>query len=140
MAELNRSMQREIIMTSLYQIFIYEANKIEYDIKEVIKSSLEIENNFINEIVYGVLEKREELDVIANKYLKNWSIDRLGKTDQAIIRMAIYEIMYTDTPNIVCINEAVELAKAYSDDKVKSMINGILDSISQSIDNGKDIE
>ena len=140
MAELNRSMQREIIMTSLYQIFIYEANKIEYDIKEVIKSSLEVENNFINEIVYGVLEKREELDVIANKYLKNWSIDRLGKTDQAIIRMAIYEIMYTDTPNIVCINEAVELAKAYSDDKVKSMINGILDSISQSIDNGKDIE
>ena len=140
MAELNRSMQREIIMTSLYQIFIYEANKIEYDIKEVIKSSLEVENNFINEIVYGVLEKREELDNVANKYLKNWSIDRLGKTDQAIIRMAIYEIMYTDTPNIVCINEAVELAKAYSDDKVKSMINGILDSISQSIDNGKDIE
>lgn len=140
MAELNRSMQREIIMTSLYQIFIYEANKIEYDIKEVIKSSLEVENNFINEIVYGVLEKREELDVIANKYLKNWSIDRLGKTDQAIIRMAIYEIMYTDTPNIVCINEAVELAKVYSDDKVKNMINGVLDSISQSIDNGKDIE
>lgn len=140
MAELNRSMQREIIMTSLYQIFIYEANKIEYDINEVIKSSLEIENNFINEIVYGVLEKREELDVIANKYLKNWSIDRLGKTDQAIIRMAIYEMIYTDTPNIVCINEAIELAKAYSDDKVKNMINGVLDSISQSLDNGKDIE
>lgn len=140
MSELNRSMQREIIMTSLYQIFIYEANKIEYDINEVIKSSLEIENNFINEIVYGVLEKREELDNVANKYLKNWSIDRLGKTDQAIIRMAIYEMIYTDTPNIVCINEAVELAKAYSDDKVKSMINGILDSISQSLDNGKDIE
>lgn len=140
MAELNRSMQREIIMTSLYQIFIYEANKIKYDVKEVIKSSLEIENNFINEVVYGVLDKRKDIDELANKHLKNWSIDRLGKTDQAIIRMAIYEMIYTDTPNIVCINEAIELAKAYSDDKVKKMINGVLDSISQSLDNGKDIE
>ncbi len=139
MPELNRSMQREIIMTSLYQIFIYEANKIKYDVKEVIKSSLVVENNFINEIVYGVLEKREELDKIANENLKNWSIDRLGKTDQAIMRMAIYEMIYTDTPKIVCINEAVELAKAYSDDKVKSMINGVLDKIAQSLDNGKDI-
>lgn len=139
MPELNRSMQREIIMTSLYQIFIYEANKIKYDVKEVIKSSLEVENNFINEIVFGVLEKREELDKIANENLKNWSIDRLGKTDQAIMRMAIYEMIYTDTPKIVCINEAVELAKAYSDDKVKSMINGVLDKIAQSLDNGKDI-
>ncbi len=139
MPELNRSMQREIIMTSLYQIFIYEANKIKYDVNEVIKSSLEVENNFINEIVYGVLDKREELDELANSNLNNWSIDRLGKTDQAILRMAIYEMKYTDTPNVVCINEAVELAKAYSDDKVKSMINATLDKIAQSLDNGKDI-
>lgn len=140
MPELNRSMQREIIMTSLYQIFIYEANKIEYDVKEVIKSSLEIENNFVNEVVYGVLEKRNEIDELADKYLKNWSIERLGKTDQAILRMAIYEMMYTETPNIVCINEAIELAKVYSDDKVKNMINGVLDKIHQNMDNGKDIE
>lgn len=139
MPELNRSMQREIIMTSLYQIFIYEANKIKYDVNEVIKSSLEVENNFINEIVYGVLDKREELDELANSNLNNWSIDRLGKTDQAILRMAIYEMKYTDTPNVVCINEAVELAKAYSDDKVRSMINATLDKIAQSLDNGKDI-
>lgn len=139
MPELNRSMQREIIMTSLYQIFIYEANKIKYDVNEVIKSSLEVENNFINEIVYGVLDKREELDELANGNLNNWSIDRLGKTDQAILRMAIYEMKYTDTPKVVCINEAVELAKAYSDDKVRSMINATLDKIAQSLDNGKDI-
>ena len=51
------------------------------------------------------------------------------ETDQAILRMAVYEILYTDTPNVVCIDEAIELAKKYSDEKVCKMINGILDKI-----------
>ena len=129
MAEINRSELRKIIMTSLYQISVYESNKIKYEIKAVIKELLEVENDFVNTVVFGVEEKEKELDEIANKYLKDWTIDRLGKTDQAIIRMGIYELLYTDTPDIVCINEAIELAKEYSDDKVKNMINAVLDSV-----------
>ena len=126
---MNRSELRKIIMTALYQIEVYKSNKINYDIKKVIKELLEVENDFVNKIVFGVEESKKEIDEIANKYLKNWTIDRLGKTDQAILRMSIYELMYTDTPDIVCINEAVELAKEYSDDKVKNMINAVLDGI-----------
>lgn len=129
MAEINRSELRKIIMTSLYQISVYKSNKIKYDVKDVIKELLEVENDFVNTIVYGVEEKMSELDEIANKYLKDWTIDRLGKTDGAILRMGIYELLYTDTPDIVCINEAVELSKEYSDDKVKNMINAVLDGI-----------
>lgn len=129
MKETNRSELRKIIMTVLYQISVYKSNKINYDIKNVIKELLEVENGFVNTIVYGVEEKILELDEIANKYLKDWAIDRLGKTDQAILRMSLYELLYTDTPDIVCINEAVELAKEYSDDKVKNMINAVLDSV-----------
>ena len=129
MAEINRSELRKIIMTSLYQISVYKSNKIKYDIKTVIKELLEVENDFVNTVVFGVEEKENELDEIANKYLKDWTIDRLGKTDQAILRMSIYELLYTDTPDIVCINEAIELAKEYSDDKVKNMINAVLDSV-----------
>ena len=129
MKETNRSELRKIIMTVLYQISVYKSNKIKYDIKNVIKESLEVENEFVNTIVYGVEEKILELDELANKYLKDWTIDRLGKTDQAILRMSLYELLYTDTPDIVCINEAVELAKEYSDDKVKNMINAVLDSV-----------
>lgn len=129
MKETNRSELRKIIMTVLYQISVYKSNKIKYDIKDVIKESLEVENEFVNTIVYGVEEKINKLDEIANKYLKDWTIDRLGKTDQAILRMSLYELLYTDTPDIVCINEAVELAKEYSDDKVKNMINAVLDSV-----------
>lgn len=127
--ESNRSELRKIIMTALYQIEVYKSNKIKYDIKSVINELMKIENDFVNSIVFGVEDKIEELDNIANKYLKDWTIDRLGKTDQAILRMGIYELLYTDTPDIVCINEAVELAKEYSDDKVKDMINAVLDSI-----------
>lgn len=129
MKETNRSELRKKIMTILYQISVYKSNKINYDINEVIKEVLEIENDFVNTIVYGVEEKKAELDEMANKYLKDWTIDRLGKTDSAILRMGIYELLYTDTPDIVCINEAVELSKEYSDDKVKNMINAVLDGI-----------
>ena len=128
MAE-NRSELRKVIMTSLYQISVYKSNKIKYDIKSVIKELQEVENAFVNTIVFGVEDNIDKLDEIANKYLKDWTIDRLGKTDQAILRMGLYELLYTDTPDIVCINESVELAKEYSDDKVKNMINAVLDSV-----------
>lgn len=129
MGDLYRSELRKIIMTVLYQISIYESNKIKYDVNDVIKESLEVENEFVNDVVFGVLKNKSEIDELANKYLKDWSIDRLGKTDQAILKIGIYEIIYTDTPDVVCINEAVELAKEYSDDKVKNMINAVLDGI-----------
>ena len=121
-----RSELREKIMIILYQ---WDLFKGKVSIDEIIKGNLEIENDFVNTIVYGVEEKIGELDEIANKYLKDWTIDRLGKTDSAILRMGIYELLYTDTPDIVCINEAVELSKEYSDDKVCKMINGVLDKI-----------
>ena len=127
--ELNRSELRKKIMTILYQIHICEQNKIKYDVNDLIKNILEIDNDFVKETVYGVITNRKQIDEYANKYLKNWSLDRLGNTDQAIIRLGIYELMYTDTPAVVAINEAVELAKLYSDDAVKGMINSVLDKV-----------
>ena len=129
MEQLNRSELRKIIMTILYQINVYEINKMPYDISKVIKENLEIENEFVNEIVYGVIDKKDEIDEIANKYLNGWKITRLGNTDQAILRLGIYELLYTKTPEVVAINEAIELAKAYSDDDVRKMINGVLDKV-----------
>ena len=126
---LNRSEARKIIMTILYQIIVYEKNKMLYDVEEVIKESLEVDNEFVKEIVYGVITYKNDIDMTANKYLNNWTIDRLGNTDIAILRMGIYELLYTDTPNVVCINEAVELAKNYSDDEVCKMINAVLDKV-----------
>ena len=126
---MNRTEARNIVMTILYQIFMYQANNIDYNKDEVIKENLPVDNDFVKLMVNGVLDKKNELFDIANKYLKDWKISRLGFTDQAILSMGIYELLYTDTPDIVSINEAVELSKKYSDDKVKNMINGVLDKV-----------
>ena len=126
---MNRTELRKKIMTILYQIFLYESNHIDYKVEDVIKESVPVENDFVNEIVNGVLEYKNDIDRIANKHLKDWTIDRLGKTDQAILRMGIYELVYTDTPEIVAINEAVELAKKYGEDKSSAFVNGVLANI-----------
>ena len=104
---MNRSELRKKIMTILYQIFLYEEDKINYDVKDVIKENMEIENEFVNEIVYGVLDNINDIDKIANKNLKDWTIDRLSKVDKAILRMGIYELVYTDTPEVVSILQFV---------------------------------
>ena len=125
----NRSEAREAAVKSLYKIDILTQAKVDYDIKEVIKEECEIQNDFVDELVSGVLDHQKELDQLANKYLKNCTIERLNKVDQAILRIGIYELMYTETPSIVAINEAVELSKKYSEEAVTKMINGVLDSI-----------
>ncbi|MGN1380889.1 MAG: transcription antitermination factor NusB [Bacilli bacterium] len=125
----NRSKLRETIMTIIYQITLYKRNNMEYNVVDVIKENLEIDNEFVKDIVYGVVTSFDELTDEANKYLKDWTIDRIDATGAAILRMALYEIKYTDTPNVVVINEAVELAKKYSDEEVRKMINAVLDKV-----------
>ncbi len=126
---LNRSMLREIIMKVLYQVFILEESNLEFDINSLIKEQLEVENDFVTESINGILANRKDIYDLANKYLKSWPMDRLNKVDQAIVCLGIYELKYTETPPIVAINEAVELSKKYSDEKVTKMINAVLDEI-----------
>ena len=73
--------------------------------------------------------KKKEIDKIANQYVKDWTIDRIDKTGAAILRMGIYELKNTNTPPVVVINEAIELAKEYSDESVRKIINAVLDKI-----------
>ena len=135
----NRTLLREIIIKVLYQIYILEKANVKYDIKSLIKEQMEVENDFINDSIAGVLKYQKDISKLANKYLENWTIDRLSKVDKAILSLGIYELVYTDTPCIVCINETVELSKIYSDINVTSMINACMDKIYKNEDlNGKE--
>ena len=125
----NRSKLREQIMIITYQISLYKNNGLIYDVDNVINENIELGNEFVKEMVYGVVTYYDELNIIANKYLNKWTIDRIDNTGAAILRMAIYEIKYTDTPPVVVINEAVELCKIYSDDNVRKMVNAVLDKV-----------
>ena len=82
-----------------------------------------------SEVPAEVLEKEKELDKLIDKYMIGWTTKRLGNIDQAIFRMSVYELLYCDTPNIVCINEGIELCKKYSDEKVTGLLNSVLDKI-----------
>ncbi len=121
-----RSELRRICMTILYQYDLFKKNVL---IDDLIKDNLEVDNDFVKDLVYGVVTHQNEIDEIANKYMKDWTIDRLEKLGSSILRMAIFEIKYTDTPDIVAINEAIELAKVYCDDSLKNIINAVLDKV-----------
>ena len=124
-----RSELREIIMKVLYQISIFEGTDLDYNVDDLIKEQLEIKNDFVYDSVYGIINHKKDIIKIANKYLKDWTIDRLNKVDSAILMLGIYELLYTDTPSVVSINESIELSKMYSEEAVTKMINGVLDRI-----------
>lgn len=125
----NRSELREIITKTLYKIYIFDTISVSYNVEEVIKEELEADNDFVFNTVNGIIKEQKDIIALANKYLKDWTMDRLSKVDQAILSLGIYELIYTDTPKIVSINEAIELSKKYSDEAVTKMINATLDNI-----------
>ena len=124
-----RSEAREAVIKILYQLSIFKKANVSYDIDEVIKEVCPISNEFVNSLVYGILEKETSLDEVINHYLIDWKMERLNPVDQAIFRLGVYELQYTTTPSVVTINEAIELAKKYSDEKVVKMLNGVMDQI-----------
>ena len=129
-----RNEVREIALRIIYKINIFEAANVYYDINDLIKEEYEVENDFVNSLVNGVIEKKDELTTLVNKYMTDWTLNRLNKVDQALFLLASYELKYEKTPSIVSINEWVEISKKYSDEKVTKMLNGVLDNIYHSED------
>lgn len=92
-------------------------------------------NEETNEIVNGVLEHDEELLEVIAKYSKTRAASRIAKVNLVILKIAVFEMKYCDrVPNAVAINEAVELAKKYSQKSDSSFINGILSSYMRELD------
>ncbi len=124
-----RSELRDEIIKILYQIYILIEIKETYDVNELIEQEIGSKPSFVINTINDIILKQKDIEALANKYLKNWDINRLSKVDKAILSLGIYELMYTDTPSIVCINEAINLSKKYSDLEVVKMINATLDKI-----------
>jgi N utilization substance protein B len=88
---------------------------------------------FAKKLLNGILENQEEIDKIIKDHLIDWSFDRLDKVDKQILRVGVYELKHTDTPFQIVIDEAVKIAKNFSEDKAKGFINGILDRVAKEI-------
>lgn len=84
------------------------------------------------ELVDGILGKLEEIDALINELVANWEFSRIAKTDLAILRLGIYEILYRiDVPPVVVIDEALEISKDFSSDNSRKFLNGVLDQASK---------
>jgi N utilization substance protein B len=86
---------------------------------------------FAKKLLNGVMENLDKIDEEIKNHLIDWDFNRLDKVDKQILRVGTYELMYTDTPFQIVIDEAVKIAKNFSEDKAKSFINGILDKIAK---------
>jgi len=92
------------------------------------------DKEFLYNLVKGTIENKETIDSLINKNLKSWTLDRIAKVDLTILRMALYEILYSkDVPVSVAINEAVELGKKYGTDDSGSFINGVLGKLARDL-------
>ena len=89
-----------------------------------------VDREYMNIICKNLKENKDKIDELINKYAKNWSVNRMPKVDLSILRLAICELVFIEEiPSKVSINEAIELAKLYCDDKAPKFINGILGSV-----------
>lgn len=112
---------------------LYQSELSHTDVREALtclfneESLTEDAKIFSENLIKGITENAAELDKKISEISKNWSLDRISPVDKSILRLAMYEIMYEkDTPRAVVINEAIELAKRYSDEDSSKFINGIL--------------
>ena len=127
---MNRSKSREKAMELLFEMSI---NKEEYkEIIEIFKEHTDtnlkdIDMEYISRVLEGIGKNKDVIDKKIETYLINWKLHRISKIDLAILRISTYEILFEeDIPDVVSVNEGIELAKKYSDEKSSSFINGVL--------------
>lgn len=98
------------------------------------KAPLDRDRNYVNEVIRGVIEQQQKIDRTIKRYTDNWDVDRLGVLDRIVLRVAVYEMLFReDVPPVVSINEAIEIAKAYSGQKSARFVNGVLDRIQKEL-------
>lgn len=122
---------RKVLLTILY-INDLVGIPIDEVVKEVLKKVKLNEKNleFLDKLIGKIKENKNTIDKTIKKHLINWEFNRLSYIDRAILRIATCELLYfEDIPPKVSINEAIELAKEFSDEEAKRFINGVLDAI-----------
>ena len=120
---------REQVFKGVFQIPFYEDDIPELEVENEISCSEE-ELEYINSRITAIKENIKTIDEKIEKCSKGWKTKRIGKAELAILRVAVYEILFDDDiPDKVAVNEAIELSKVYCDEKASSFINGVLSGL-----------
>ncbi|MCK4956523.1 MAG: transcription antitermination factor NusB [Candidatus Cloacimonetes bacterium] len=91
------------------------------------------EFNFADSILKGLIQNIDEIDEQISKHSTHWTIDKIAYLDKSVLRIAIYEILFTSTPHPIVMNEAIEIAKKYCSESSAKFINGILNATSKEL-------
>lgn len=120
---MNRREAREKAIQTLFQL-----DNIDLSIDEAIAFIVKEETNeFYENLVRGTIEHIEEIDAALKEKLENWQLDRLPKIERTVLRLAVFELLYSDeVPDRVVMNEAIELSKTFGDEKSGRFVNGVL--------------
>jgi len=135
---MKRSLAREEAFKMLYSLEIQKENLEEqlemyYENEEISDEKIK---EYIKDIVLGIENNISKIEKkISDNLKKDWKIERISKINLVLLKLAIYEILYTETPYKVAINEAIEISKKYGDDNSPNFINGILASIVKESEN-----
>ncbi|HNQ42858.1 MAG TPA: transcription antitermination factor NusB [Candidatus Cloacimonadota bacterium] len=142
-----RRKAREIAVQSIYALDFAEV-KAEYreygllnEYPEILRQLTSSENinpsstvfAFADELVKNTIINIEDIEAEIDKYTEHWSLESIAHLDKSILIVAVYELMFTDTPSAVIINEAIEIAKKFCSEHTGGFINGILDAINKGI-------
>lgn len=129
---MQRTAMRELAFKLVYEIEVQKENNEEHI--QIFLENNEITDErvieYLTNVVNGLKVNEAEIDELISKNLKeNWSLSRIPKVNLSLLKLAIFEMVYTKLPYKVAINEVVELAKKYADEAAPTFINGILASI-----------
>lgn len=137
---MNRSAAREETFKILYSLEVQKKENIEEQVDLYLETeSIEEQETvkYIKSTIYGIEKNKEKIEEsISQNLKKDWKIERISKIDLVLLKLAIYEILFTSTPYKVAINEVIELSKKYSEENSSNFINGILASVVK--ENGED--
>jgi transcription antitermination protein NusB len=129
---MKRREAREKAIQALFQIDVSDTDRSEAIANLFDEENVEVDE-YLEKLVFGTTDHIEQIDEALNNYLENWTLDRLGNIDRAVLRLAVYEMKYeTEVPRNVVYNEAIELAKTFGGEESGRFVNGVLTKVSQS--------
>ena len=132
---MTRKEAREVVFGLIFECE-FRSEETAEEIYETSVDNREIEeNDYIKGAFFTVCEKRQEIDALIGEHANGWKTQRLTNVSRSILRLAVYEMLYDESiPYSVSINEAVELAKKFDDEKARPFINGVLNSVKSALE------
>ena len=130
---MERRKAREAVMELLFEKE-FNSDMTAEETYRLAEEARELENDkYLTETYFGVLDNISEIDETISMHAIGWKTKRMSKVSLSVMRIAVYEMMKTDVPFSVSINEAVELSKKFDDDKAPAFVNGVLNAVADQL-------